>query len=393
MAQSSIVLYENDFEQQNLNFVGGCRSNFVSQQNINSMYYGTATARSVYRNATFNQKNTAEILYHDDAETVYKNPQGIGGKYALAINYSYDRLSLTFKRSDMQTLQYFNLAFDMTAALPLNPSGYSCGVASTSNTPRINVKLYQHQTSAFNATNVPSTSFATQTLEGAAPGTRKLTSPASLVYNWKRIVAPFDISNITMDYLTVTFDLANSTYVALDNFYIDANVYALPITLSSFREIVERDRSMLAWEVANAQNFDRFIIEASTDSRTWVALDSVAYEQDKTRYTAPTHTQYNLYRLMLVDQDGSYTYSYIVKTSAGLQQKFAVFPNPTLGVFTVTTPNAGQLNILNNTGQVVKRQTISETTTAIDAQAWPPGMYILQLISDHGIQVEKLWKQ
>lgn len=54
--QQVLVLYENDFETQNLSWVRGCASDFVSQQKINAMYKSTASLRSLYRDAEFNQK-------------------------------------------------------------------------------------------------------------------------------------------------------------------------------------------------------------------------------------------------------------------------------------------------------------------------------------------------
>ena len=393
-AQDRIVLYENDFDRTNAVFVKGCSSDFVSQQNINSMYKGTATANSLYKDAVFNQMNTAEILYHDTAETVYKDPQNIAGKYSLAINYSYDRLSLTFKRSDLKSLNFFNVAFDMTAALPLNQAGNRCGVASTNNTPRINVKLYQHQTSTFNASSVPATSFASQTLEGVAPGERKITSPnANLVYNWKRMVAPFDISNTTLDYLTVTFDLANATYVALDNFYIDANVHALPIHLISFKEEKYNGVSYLTWLVGESKDFKSFVVEASEDGASWVALDSMPYIETQSLYQFPAHQHYNFYRLLLIDKTGDYTYSTVLKIVTAVSNDLVVFPNPVLNSLAVTSKYEGHLSIIDVTGKVVWFADKRNTTVNIDLSNLPRGVYLVQLITDVGLLNHKIIKK
>lgn len=390
--QQVLVLYENDFETQNLKWVRGCASDFVSQQTINSMYVSTASARSLYRDATFNQKNTAEILYHDSLETVYRDPQNIAGKYSIAINYDYDRLSLTFKRSDMKDLTFFNVAFDMAAALTLSPNGDHCGVASTTNTPIVNVRLYEHAASSFNASSPPSTYYAAYELEGVAPGPRKITKPAFLEYNWKRLVAPFNILNMTANYLTVTFDLKNATYIAIDNLYIESAVFALPIELVSFKLINGIDQDHLVWEVDKAEDFKGFQIEGSIDGKQWSDVDYVAYEADKKMYKHDLQTNYALYRLKLINKYGSYKYSEVVKGKYK-HHEVVVYPNPINDVFKIQSEDKGKIAVYNMQGQLVYEAWKKDLVHVINAQDWEKGLYILKMERAYDVYTQKLLKQ
>lgn len=391
-AQEKIVLYENDFETPNLKFVVNCNSNFVSQQNINTMYKGTASARSLYKDAVFNQMNTAEILYHDPLETVYKDPQNKAGKYSLSINYSFDRLSLTFKRSDMQTLDYFNVQFDMTAALPLSSTSSStCGVATPTNIHEINVKVYQHNDSTFNALKPPTNHFAHKVLVGAPMGERRLASTNSyLTYNWKRMAAPFDISGVTQSYITVTFDLKEPGYVALDNFYIDANIEALPLVLNYFKLIHTAHSPSLEWNVAAIENFSHFEVEASKDGKDWHYLQHMAYNDTVATYTTPTRPEYGQYRLRIVDLDQTYTYSKIVYTNQQQKDALKVFPNPAQNRLHVSTPKQGTMTFTNLQGQIVYEAQKQDYTQSIDVANWPKGIYWIKLLTDEKVAVEKV---
>lgn len=391
-SQEVLVLYENDFETQNLKWVRGCASDFVSQQTINSMYKSTASVRALYRDATFNQKNTAEILYHDSLETVYRDPQNVAGKYSISINYNFDRLSLTFKRSDMKDLSYFNVAFDMSAALTLNQNGDKCGVESTTNTPIVNVRLYEHAESSFNASSPPSTFYAAYELEGVAPGPRSITRPAFLEYNWKRLVAPFNILNMTQNYLTVTFDLKNATYIAIDNLYIESAVFALPIELVSFKLLIGMDKDQLVWEVDKAEDFKGFQIEGSMDGKHWSDVDFVAYEDHKKVYVHDLHTNYALYRLKLVNKDGTNKYSEVVKGKYKLNE-VAVYPNPINDIFKIQSEDKCKISVYNMQGQLVYEAFKNEFAHVINAQDWEKGLYVLKMERAYDVYTQKLLKQ
>lgn len=323
---------------------------------------------------------------------MYRDPQNVAGKYSLSINYSYDRLSLTFKRSDMKNLSFFNVAFDMSAALTLSQNGDNCGVASTPNTPIVNIRLYEHESSSFNATSPPNIYYAALELEGVPPGPRKVTKPAFLEYNWKRLVAPFNIENMTKDYLTVTFDLKNSSYIAIDNLYIESAVFALPIELISFKLINGINKDHLVWEVDKAVDFKGFQIEGSIDGKQWSTVDFVAYEDNKNQYQYDLNTNYALYRLKLVDKDGSYKYSEVVKGKRQLHD-VVVYPNPIQDVFKVQSEDMGKVAVYNVQGQLIYEGIKEEIILNINAQDWEKGLYVLKMKRAYDVYTHKLLKQ
>lgn len=66
-----------------------------------------------------------------------------------------------------------------------------------------------------------------------------------------------------------------------------------------------------------------------------------------------------------------------------------IFPNPTAGKFTLRTESTGELEILDQHGNLLKRQAISAEETEIDVEKFAPGIYFVKL----GNSVTKLVKQ
>lgn len=74
--------------------------------------------------------------------------------------------------------------------------------------------------------------------------------------------------------------------------------------------------------------------------------------------------------------------------------EFLVYPNPVSDILTIQMNNGGYeiLRLLNNMGQVVAQQSISDNTTTINMGQLPTGMYYLQLIGKDNTITQKIEK-
>ncbi|WP_146202213.1 hypothetical protein [Dyadobacter jejuensis] len=109
----------------------------------------------------------------------------------------------------------------------------------------------------------------------------------------------------------------------------------LPVTLISFTATkvsggAERSTALLIWQTSSEVNSDRFDIERSQDGKKWSSIGNVAAGGDKSSNTnysfidkTPTYDRTrpgeNLYRLKMIDKDGTFAYSRIQSLDFGFQ--------------------------------------------------------------------------
>lgn len=110
----------------------------------------------------------------------------------------------------------------------------------------------------------------------------------------------------------------------------------LSVTLIDFKATMVNDSVNLDWVTVNEFSFANFELERSADGRNFNKIGTVA-----ARNTAGNHL-YNLvdnypiqglnfYRLKMIDIDGSFKYSTILKVERNGKKTFSVYPNPVSG--------------------------------------------------------------
>lgn len=187
-----------------------------------------------------------------------------------------------------------------------------------------------------------------------------------------------------------------------DSYFTKATVQsALPVSLVSITVESLEQINYLRWKTANEENSQQFAIERSNDARSWEMIGqqiSVGLSDKPTSYswsdTRPM-SGINYYRLKMIDNDGSFTYSPIV--SAVMKEltsfEISIYPNPAAERFYVQNVNKGQLDkgrIISTSGKIVQQfATLSDE--GIDITSLPSGMYIVQLqFSTGAIQTQKI---
>ncbi|CAG4990288.1 hypothetical protein DYBT9275_00496 [Dyadobacter sp. CECT 9275] len=116
--------------------------------------------------------------------------------------------------------------------------------------------------------------------------------------------------------------------------FIFRDMDALPVTLASFEATKSEGQALLRWTTAAETNTDYFEIQRSANGKRWNMLGRVAAVKESTSlqpYSFTDKTPYqgqNLYRLKMVDQDGTFTYSRMQSVSFGESLELTTFPNP-----------------------------------------------------------------
>ncbi|MEJ8802188.1 Ig-like domain-containing protein [Pontibacter sp. H249] len=150
----------------------------------------------------------------------------------------------------------------------------------------------------------------------------------------------------------------------------DNVVTPLPITLVSFSATANKLGVELNWKTASEINNDKFIIERSSDGKTYTTIgevkgngnSNVAINYSFTDLSLPYGTNY--YRLKQIDFGGKYEYSKVVAVTV---ENLAVveakaFPNPfrqnTTLTFTALKQEKASVIVYDARGSVVKQQTL-----------------------------------
>ena len=177
---------------------------------------------------------------------------------------------------------------------------------------------------------------------------------------------------------------------------------ALPVTLISFTASkVPGDpkgaTALLNWQTASEVNSDRFDIERSQDGKKWTTIGNVTANGDKKSnswYSFPDKNPMdgeNLYRLKMIDRDGTFSFSRIQSVYFDAQISF--YPNPVKDLLKIKGATTGKVQLINNAGKVVFSSG-NIPTEGIDMVNLSAGVYLIRITHKDGSStVRKVVKQ
>lgn len=122
----------------------------------------------------------------------------------------------------------------------------------------------------------------------------------------------------------------------------------LPVRLITFKATKVNDAIELSWTTSSEVAFARYELERSADGRSFYKLGSVPANNNGTFVKTYNWLDKdplpgtNFYRLKMVDIDGMFKYSIVVKTDVPVNRKLLVYPNPVTD-HTIRLQMAGQL--------------------------------------------------
>jgi|GEM_PF-4728047 len=223
------------------------------------------------------------------------------------------------------------------------------------------------------------------------------TGPTSLrtfVLPIKIVAAAADQPTVTtlqwLDAFVTENSALNSTGSPLN---VTNNNNPLPVTLTDFKATKEAQTSLLSWSTTEEFNSDRFDVEHSLNAKNWNLIGTVKSkgeskisEKYSLIHPEPVEGE-NLYRLKMVDQDGTFAYSRIVSVIFGEGAGAQIYPNPAsdyLAIKSSDWKSVSKLKIISLNGQNVFESAGKTLTNQIDIRKIDPGVYLLEISRING---------
>jgi hypothetical protein len=228
---------------------------------------------------------------------------------------------------------------------------------------------------------------------------------------WGTSIDNGDVAS-SVNNFTVTFSTGNNI-TSFSQFAL-TSVAVIPVELLSFNAVLKNKQVTLDWTVLNEKDINSYIIERSTDGKTFSSIGTVQAKGNssipQTIYTAedapPLHKesfgQYNTYyyRLKIVEKDGSYHYSNI--QSVVLEDikplSLNIFPNPTNNVLNIQfqseKPQTVDFELFDLMGKRVYNYTLSakegDNWFYFHTHSFAAGLYSLRITQGRLVKVEKI---
>jgi hypothetical protein len=100
------------------------------------------------------------------------------------------------------------------------------------------------------------------------------------------------------------------------------------------------------------------------------------------------------YRLKIVDQDGGFKYSNVLKIRTSGTGQLSVMPNPVADYLTVNgLVGKGSIKLVDAAGKVMIEKTIQAQSLSVNIAFLHPGMYFLQYFDGSTATVQKVFKR
>ncbi len=175
----------------------------------------------------------------------------------------------------------------------------------------------------------------------------------------------------------------------------DIEITTLPLKLISFTGVYKNGGTYLHWKTTSEFNVSNFEIERSKDGRVFEKIGTVSINSggDYSYNDIHTETGTSFYRLKIVDINGQYSYSNIIKISADNLNAFNVFPNPSKGRLILDgVQGNGIINLFSIEGKLIK-ELKTFPNMEIDISNFKNGPYLIQYINKNEVQSKLLIKQ
>jgi hypothetical protein len=170
------------------------------------------------------------------------------------------------------------------------------------------------------------------------------------------------------DGTTAVMNSTNAPFAA----WVNGVFNLLPVHLVYFKVSAVGENSIsISWATSTEKNLDQFIIEKSSDGKTFNEIITVSGSGDHdalNKYVFDDYEPYhgrNYYRLKSIDFDGYTEYFNTIVATHGAEQKITLYPNPCNGTSIILNANFAPLandyvSVINNFGLEVYRGAIKD---------------------------------
>ncbi|MEO7264444.1 MAG: T9SS type A sorting domain-containing protein [Ferruginibacter sp.] len=191
------------------------------------------------------------------------------------------------------------------------------------------------------------------------------------------------------------------TTTKLGSFFITsaAAAVALPLQLISFNASLQQEIVKLNWRTTNEINVNHYQVQRSADTRLFTSIGNVNSMNSTVQYDysfddlSPLSGK-SWYRLKMIDNNGTFTYSNLISVNNNRLGLLKVNPNPVITAIIVTHPKSTStafLKVVSADGKTVLNQQVKINTseTKINVAALAKGIYQLEYTSGlSGMQVQ-----
>lgn len=180
----------------------------------------------------------------------------------------------------------------------------------------------------------------------------------------------------------------------------------LPVTLARFDAVLSEQSVLLTWATTEETNSDHFEIQHSMNGKIWQVVGMVASSRESNAlvhydysHSAPSAGE-NLYRLRMVDQDGSYAFSSIRSVRLDQLAQIVSYPNPATDKIKlrVNKPeNIERIEVIGMDGRIVsdlRKTANSGVNTELNVRSLASGAYIVRITYSNGsVASDKIVKE
>ncbi len=158
----------------------------------------------------------------------------------------------------------------------------------------------------------------------------------------------------------------------------------LPVHLVSFTAGLDNENVLLKWTSVDEINFAQYELERRTSETKFIpiAIIPARQEEGNMNYSyldRPVYKGEVFYRLKMIDRDGTFAYSPIVRVEIPAVS-IMLFPNPVKGILHVQgLADYEWLTITDMNGRILIRRSIGNSQQNIDLSQQPAGIYQLNL--------------
>ncbi|MFT4031521.1 MAG: DUF3500 domain-containing protein [Siphonobacter sp.] len=180
----------------------------------------------------------------------------------------------------------------------------------------------------------------------------------------------------------------------VSDYGIDLTSTALPLQLISFSVTNNKDERVLNWTSADEKDMAKYIVERSVDAKEYSVINSVAAKNNAANSysvvdAAVLDATTIYYRLKMVDNDGTYTYSRVVSVKKSNANNMSIYPNPTgntLQIMLESTASNANLQIIAADGKTVMTKSgVSGQKLSFDISHLPKGTYLVAVYTGNGV--------
>jgi hypothetical protein len=162
----------------------------------------------------------------------------------------------------------------------------------------------------------------------------------------------------------------------------------LPVNLVSFNGRSNGQYNKLQWITSAEQNSDYFDLERSTDGINYSKVASLPAQNfsTSTKYYSVddlrSNSNIHYYRLKMIDKDGGFKYSDVIKISNKENSVITIAPNPASEKIIISVSDTKLLRtairITDINGRLMSISSINNTQQPVDVSRLSSGMYFIQ---------------